>query len=171
MGDTSSPSETAANFGGFVLAHAALIASDLSGEELICPFAVVTKGHRRQVLDFEADTQVGAVERGKASLVDLKDQVDSWAFAREGLWSRPDLPEKIDVLLVSSWVPGMDEPLVLVQAFSPARTGNFRLLGQLEIIQDGQAVGFESMSRLVSAVQAGIAGRNVPWASWLAHDA
>lgn len=171
MEKASLPSETAASFGGFVLAHAAMIASTLSDGELICPFAVVKKGDRRQVFDFEADTQAEAVERGKASLVHLKDQVEAWAFAREGLWSGPDLPSKIDVLVVSSWAPDMDEPLVLLQAFSPAQTGNFRLLGQLEITQDGQGVVSESMRCLISAAQAGIADSNVPWSSWLVHDA
>ena len=171
MGDTLSPIENAAKFGGFVLAHAALIASDLTGNELICPFAVVTEGDRRQVLDFEADTQAEAVERGKASLAELQDQIDSWAFVREGLWSQPGSTKKIDVLLVSAWVPGMGEPLVLMQAFNPAKTGNFCLLGPLEIIQDGQSVAPELADQLTSAAQDGIASRNVPWASWLAHNA
>jgi hypothetical protein len=171
MGDTLSPSESAARFGGFVLAHAALIASQLSDDELICPFAVVTKDDRRQVIDFEADTQTEAVERGKASLTDLQGQVDSWAFAREGLWPRPDYPKRIDVLLVSSWVPGMDKPLILIQAFTPAKTGNFSVFGPLEIIQDGQSVAPELQNLLASAVQQGIASRNVPWASWLAQAA
>jgi|26BtaG_2_1085354.scaffolds.fasta_scaffold31013_2 hypothetical protein len=134
MGDTLSPIEIAARFGGFVLAHAALIASNLNGEELICPFVVVTKGDTRQVLDFEADTQEEAVEKGKASLADLQDQIDSWALAREGLRSQPGSAEKIDVLLVSAWAPGMDDPLVLIQAFNPAKTGNFCLFGPLEIV-------------------------------------
>jgi hypothetical protein len=171
MGNTLSQLESAAYFGGFVLAHAALIASELSGDELICPFAVVTKDDQREVINFEAETQVEAVERGKASLIELKDKIDSWAFAREGLQSLPDRSGKVDVLLVSCWVSGMDEPLVLIQAFTPAQTGNFRLFGPTEIIQDGQTVHSGLVSQLSSAVQQGIGSRHVPWTRWLAHDA
>lgn len=171
MGDTLSQLESAAQFGGFVLAHAALIASELSGDELICPFAVVAKDERREVINFEEETQVEAVERGKASLTELKSKIDSWAFAREGLQSHPDRPGKIDVLLVSCWVSGMDEPLVLIQAFNPAQTGNFRLFGPTEIIRDGQSMPSGLVMQLSSAVQQGVSSCHVPWARWQAHDA
>lgn len=102
MDETLSPTNRAVRFGGMVLAHAAFIASDLAEGELICPFAIVTKDDRREVVPFEAESQAEAVESGKASLAEFKDQIDYWGLGREGLWSEPDAPEKTDVLIVST---------------------------------------------------------------------
>src|SRR5690606_13568843 len=102
-----SPAEIAARFGGFAMAHAALVASGLEEGELVCPFAIVEKEGRREVLDFEAETQVEGIEFGKASLHQQDPGTDAWAFAREGLMSQPGSPDKQDVLLVSAWAPGL----------------------------------------------------------------
>ena len=76
MEETLSPTKRAVRFGGMVLAHAAFVASDLAEGELICPFAIITKDDRRQVVPFEAESQAEAVANGKASLGELKSQVD-----------------------------------------------------------------------------------------------
>jgi hypothetical protein len=166
-----SPTESAARFGGFVMAHAALIASELVDGELVCPFAVVTKGENREVLNFEADTQAEAVEKGKASLLEFNDHVDLWALAREGLQSHPDSPHKTDVLLVSAWARGMQKPLNLIQAFAPAHAGGFALLGELEILNDTEVLPLESQAALLVHARAGIGShpRNVPWVAWHGH--
>jgi hypothetical protein len=60
---------------------------------------------------------------------------------------------------------------VLIQAFNPAPTGNFRLFGKMEIVHNDQSVSPDLEKKLGSVVQRGIQSRNVPWARWLAHDA
>ena len=166
-----SPTERAVQFGGMVLAHAAYIASDLPEGELICPFAIITKDDRRQVVPFEAESQVEAIAIGKASLAEFKDQIDYWGFGREGLWSEPDSTEKTDVLIVSSWTHGMEESIILVQRFRPAATGQFLLLGALDIVLDGHVLTSDNADPLRTLVSDGIAMHpsQVPWARWLVH--
>jgi hypothetical protein len=171
MDASLSPTERAVQFGGMVLAHAAYIASDLPEGELICPFAIITKDDRRQVVPFEAESQAEAVASGKASLAELKDQIDYWGFGREGLWSEPGSTEKTDVLMVSSWTNGMEEPVILMQRFRPAATGQFLLLGVVDIVLDGHVLTSDKADPLRTLVSDGIAMHpsQVPWASWLIH--
>lgn len=166
-----SPTERAVQFGGMVLAHAAYIASDLPEGELICPFAIVTKDDRRQVVPFEAESQAEAVASGKASLAEFKDQIDYWGFGREGLWSEPGSTDEVDVLIVSSWTHGMEEPVILVQRFRPAATGQLLLLGAIDIVLDGHVLTPDKADPLRTLVSDGIAMHpsQVPWASWLVH--
>ena len=166
------PTELALRFGGLALAHAALIASDLAEGELICPFAIVTKDDRRQVIPFEAESQVEAIERGKASLEELRDQIDFWSLGREGLWSDSDSTSgKVDVLVISAWTHGMDAPITLMQRFRPAATGNFSLLGSVDIILEGTILSDDRAATLRTLVSEGIAQHpnDVPWSSWLLH--
>ena len=171
MDETLSPTERAVRFGGMVLAHAAFIASDLPEGELICPFAIVTKDDRREVVPFEAESQAEAVENGKASLAEFKDQMDFWGLGREGLWSEPDAPEKTDVLIVSTWTHGMEEPVILMQRFRPAATGQFVLLGAVDIVVGGHVLPSDKAGPLRALVSDGIGMHpsDVPWASWLVH--
>jgi hypothetical protein len=172
MSDSLAPPEKAIHFGGMVLAHAALIASDLAEGELICPFAIVTKDDSRQMVPFEAESQAEAVKAGKASLADLRDAVDFWAFAREGLWSHPDnSDEKTDVLVVSTWTHGMVEPITLMQRFRPAASGQFVLVGPVEIIIEEQVLSTNEASPLRQLVLDGIATHpnDVQWSRWLLH--
>jgi hypothetical protein len=171
MDEALSPLERAIRFGGMVLAHAALVASDLPKGELICPFAIIIKDDRRQVVPFEANSQAEAVENGKASLAELKDQIDYWGFGREGLRSEPDAAEKTDVLIVSTWTHGMEEPAILLQNFRPATTGQFMLLGTVDVVLGGQVLVADKAVPLRALVSDGIAMHpsQVPWASWLVH--
>jgi hypothetical protein len=127
--------DAVANHAGFVMAHAAAIASALKEGELICPFVVVQEGEYRRSIDFEDETQDRAVERAWASLIELGDRVDLWALAREGLKRGPN--GKDDVLIVAAWTKGMDEPIVFVQRFLPKAKGGFALVGPIEV--QGQA--------------------------------
>jgi hypothetical protein len=132
------PFEDAVRFGGMVLAHAAWIASDLEDDALICPFAIIQTGGEREVVAFESDSQAEPIERGKASFQDYKERVEFWSFAREGLVSYVGSDEpKVDVLSVSSWKHGLDEPLILQQRFVPRMRGAFRLVGPIDVIVHG----------------------------------
>jgi len=111
----------------------ASIASVLESGELVCPFAVITKGDNRQSIAFEGRSQEEAVSEGWASLEKYKDQLDLWALAREGLLNGPNGKE--DVLLVAAWTHGMPEPVVFLQRFLPRDKDGFALLGPL-VAQD-----------------------------------
>src|SRR5690606_21173502 len=141
--------------------------------EIVCPFAVVEKEGRREVLDFEAESQVEGIELGKASLHQLDPGTDAWAFAREGLMSQPGSPDKQDVLLVSAWAPGLEEPIVLVQAFKPAPAGGFALVGDLEVHADSASFAPEVTAQLQATALNGVSlhPRDVPWAEWRGHKA
>jgi len=166
-----SPIDRSVRFGGMVLAHAALIASDLGEGELVCPFAIVTKDDNRELVPFEAESQAEAIENGKASLAEFKEHIDDWGFGREGLWSEPGGTIKSDVLVVSAWTHGMDEPIVLMQRFRPATAGQFMLFGPVDIVIDGRVLASEEAAPLRALVLDGIAlhPSDVPWASWLEH--
>jgi hypothetical protein len=126
--------EDAVRFGGIVLAHAAWIASDLQDGELVCPFAIIQTGDEREVIAFESDSQAESVERGKASFQDHKERVAFWSFAREGLLSYVGSDEpKVDVLTVSAWGRGLDEPVILRQRFNSNAKDGFRLVGPIEV--------------------------------------
>ena len=163
------PLDDALRFGGFVLAHAAWIASDLEAGELVCPVAVVETGDSREVIPFEAPSQEEAIRLGKQKMSELTGSVDRWAFAREGLWSilGSDLPKQ-DVLAVSAWSTGLDEPVILQQRFSPKSKGNFTLLGPIMILVHGMNCTAEIQSKLLPIVSRGISqhphGEN--WSRW-----
>ena len=171
MNETLSATERAVHFGGMVLAHAAFIASDLLEGELICPFAIITKDDRRQVVPFEAESQAESVEKGKASLAEFKDQIDYWGFGREGLWSEHGATDRTDVLIVSSWTHGMEEPVILMQRFRPAASGQFLLLGAIDIVLAGEVLASDVAAPLRVLASEGIAMHpsQVPWASWQVH--
>jgi hypothetical protein len=161
--------DEALRFGGFVMAHAAWIASSLATGELICPFAVVTTGDARKVIPFEAETQAAAIENGKHSFEDLKWSVDAWALAREGLFSvlGRDQP-KIDSLLVSSWVKGLDEPIILRQLFRPKEKGGFGLIGQIVVAIHGMIPSDEVHAQLLLPAMEGVCSHphGSGWERW-----
>jgi hypothetical protein len=168
-----SPFDDALRFGGFVLAHAAWIASALPSGELVCPIAVVEKGDCREVIPFEATSQDEAIKLGKQKVAELTGTVDRWAFAREGLWSLlgSDSP-KLDVLSVTAWSNGLDEPIILQQCFSPTAKGTFRLLDSIKIVVHGVASSEELNGRIMPIVLQGInqhpKGEN--WVRWQSNQ-
>jgi hypothetical protein len=140
-----------ARHAGITMMQAASIASVLGEEELICPFAVLSRGSDRQSIAFESETQDEAVSKGWASLDEWKGQIDLWAFAREGLMSTPE--GKVDVLVVAAWGQKMKEPVIFTQRFLPSAKGGFALLGPIAI----QDLPLAEMDRVSAAFSAGIA--------------
>ena len=125
--------DTLLRHAGLVMTQVASIASVLKDGELVCPFAIITKGEDRQSIEFEALSQDEAVSDGWASLEKYKGHFDLWAFAREGLINGPDGKE--DVLLVAAWTHGMLGPVVFLQRFLPRAKGGFALVGPI-VAQD-----------------------------------
>jgi hypothetical protein len=161
--------ENAVRFGGFVMAHAVWIVSDLAEGELLCPIAVVTQGDGRKVIPFEAATQAEAIERGKFSFEQLRSSVDTWALAREGYYAllgsdRADT----DVLTISSWAKGLDEPLTLRQLFLPAGRGGFSLIGPISVSIHGVALEDPIQSKFLSIAMEGVLShpRGGEWERW-----
>jgi hypothetical protein len=125
--------ESALLLGGFALAHACWSISD--EPTLLCPLAIVEKNCQRELLRFEADTQVAAIANGKEVLVSLKD-ADAWAFAREGLFNEGD--KKTDVISREVWAKGSSETVILIQRFEPfVSRKHFRLIGEPEVSVKG----------------------------------
>jgi hypothetical protein len=154
--------DNVARHAGLVMAQAASIASVLEAGELICPFAVITKDENRQSIEFEAATQDDAVSKGWDSFATLKDQVDIWSLAREGLQPGPD--GKVDVLVVAAWTRGMMEPAVFTQRFSPTANGEFSLLGPIAI----QDQPLSELDRIAASFSEGIQAHpdGHLWATW-----
>jgi hypothetical protein len=152
-----SPLHDALRFGGFVLAHAAWIVSDLEVGELLYPIGVIEVGDSREVIPFESQSQEESIRLGKQRMEELSSSVDRWAFAREGLRSTlgSDLPKQ-DVLSVSAWSSDLDEPIILGQIFSPRSAGKFALLGPISIVIHGMICTEEIRSKLMPVVSAGI---------------
>jgi len=149
--------DEALRFGGLVMAHAAYVASDLRHGELICPFAVIETDGVREILTFESESQVEAIERGKSSFAEYKDVVTFWALAREGLLSYVgDLGPKRDVLTVSGWRSGMEEEIFLQQCFFRDETGRFSLTGSLEIVIHGMIPSEAIQTKLRKTVMEGV---------------
>jgi hypothetical protein len=151
-----------ARHAGLVMAQAASIASNLEVGELICPFAVITKGENRQSIVFEAATQDEAISKGWDSFQTLKDQVDIWSLAREGLQKGAD--GKVDVLVVVAWAHGMEDHAVFTQKFSPKSKGAFSLIGPVAI-QDQPSSELDRIAiSFTEGIQAHPKGHF--WASW-----
>jgi hypothetical protein len=147
-------SVSALSLGGFVLAHAAWILSEIEAGELLCPFAMLEKGDGRELLPFEADTQEEAIFGAKAHLMKLGSEIDAWAFAREGLIR--DAGEAVDVISVDLFARGMDEPVALVQRYqSLAPHGQFKLLGIPDVVINGTREDAATASTLLSSVREG----------------
>jgi len=151
-----------ARHAGLVMAQAASIASNLEVGELICPFAVITKGENRQSIEFEAATQDEAISKGWDSFQTLKDQVDIWSLAREGLQNGAD--GKVDVLVVVAWAHGMEEHAVFTQEFSPKSKEAFSLVGPVAI-QDQPS---SELDRIAISFMEGIRAhpKGHLWPSW-----
>ncbi len=162
--------ELAVLLAGFALAHAAWSISDVPKDELLVPLAIVqdTNG-QRHVQRFEAESQVEAVEAGKAAMAKLVGGTSSYAFVREGLL--PINGVKSDILTLDFWSPGMEKPVTVIQQFRPAwSTDGFQVVGDPMIVIDGRQQPAENMREVVALLRAGIAqhGKAGPlWSSWV----
>lgn len=166
-----SPLDDALRFAGLALAHAAWIASDLEQDQLICPIAITESLGIRQVIPFEANTQEEAVQTGLQKTKELVD-VDRWAFIREGLITIADSTSKTDVIMVSSWSKGIDEPITVVQGFARSHPGPFRLVGPPIAAFHGIICEGPTMSKVQPFIEAGIAShpQGKMWMTWSAVE-
>lgn len=165
--DTLEFPESALLLGGFTLAHAAWSISD--GPCLLCPLAIIQRSGERKLIRFEAASQQEAIERGKSTLANLKDDaVTCWAFAREGLYRELDV--KTDVLTIELWSCESSRRLSLLERFEPyAKRQRFRLLGHLEILLEGQIQEQATVLNILRVVRRGVSEHSkvAPlWHTW-----
>ena len=158
--------DEAIEFAGFVLAHCAAVADSNREGELICPFAVLRKSGRQEVIDFESETQAEAVEKGWESLPVAKLANSGWAFGREGIFRGNNSAE--DVLTVSTWLPAMKHHISLLQRFHRGPEQQLILHGEPELLIHGAegATEFETWNR--SALSRGIEShpQGKRWTEW-----
>jgi len=157
--------ESALLLAGFVLAHSAWSISD--APELLVPLAMIERNSKREVLRFESPTQEEAIAKGKTHLADLKD-VDSWAFAREGLLNENG--KKVDVISVDIWSRGSNERITLIQRFEPFSVRkHFRLIGEPDVSVDGVIQDKAHSQKVLETVRKGVAQHSkvAPlWDTW-----
>ncbi|HET6431572.1 hypothetical protein [Dyella sp.] len=138
---------------GFVFAHAAWSVSDLPKGEHLVPLAVVETAGQRQLLRFEAETQEGAIIRGKASLRENEGSFDEWVFAREG--QVLESGRYVDVLTIEGKAKGMTQSVIFVQRFQPFSTGQFKLVGEPVVSIGGKEIAPNESKQLIEKLYAG----------------
>jgi hypothetical protein len=158
-------------FGAFVLAHCAAIAATNEPGDLICPFAIYEQAGQRQVVNFEAESQDAAVTAGWEHFEQAKASADYWALGREGYFTFPD--GRSDVLVVSVWKRGMEQPMALLHRFTPTSEGPFKLRGPTEANIGESLFTQPEHPFLTKAVTEGIANhpKGGQWDSWRVRDA
>lgn len=123
---------------GFTMAHAVWSVSDTAEDELLTPLAVVVRDGQRQLMRFEGDIQLQAIEAGKRTIAEHAASLEAWAFAREGAMrlSQSDDPPQdvISVEFATRDIPAA----VVIQEFKRAdRRRAFCLLGRPVFMLDG----------------------------------
>jgi len=146
--------ESALLLAGFLLAHSAWSISD--APELLVPLAMIERNGKREILRFEAATQAEAIARGKAKMASLGQDVDYWAFAREG--SMNVKGNKIDVVSMDIGGKGIKGRIAIIQQFEPyARRKHFRLIGDPEVAIDGVVQAPDKVKDMLEIVRRGVA--------------
>ena len=154
---------------GFVLGHSAWSVSDV--RETLVPLAIIERQGNRELVRIEAQTQAEAVLKGKSLYPEWTKTSDAWAFAREGLM--PDGDSKVDVFVIDFWTKGMSKPATVIQRFEPfARRGQFRIIGDPEIVLDGTIQVGDNVKQAVLRLGEGIGQHPKAaslWKTWRGH--
>ena len=141
----ASISENALRLGGFLLAHATWIITDLGPGELYVPQALCIKDGELSLNVFEADTQVEAVANSKAFMENEAENFDGCAFARDGLVRQGDKP--VDILIIDMANEDGDFVLTMIQPYS--KEEGMRLLGpETFLTPDGSVVADDTANAL-----------------------
>lgn len=155
---------------GFVFAHATWSVSDLPAGDLLVPLAIVEKSGQRQLVRFEAETQEQAISQGKATLQAHEQDVDAWAFAREG--KIQEAGKYVDVLTIEAKATGMSESIIFAQRFQPFSQGQFQLIGEPLVFVGGKSASAEESKTLVAKLIMGVQSHGKAaelWNQWVAR--
>jgi hypothetical protein len=111
---------------GFLLSQVTSVLSDSPGEDLT-PVALVGDAHGQRFTFFEGDTLEEMVENAKRDLPD--GGYDAWVLAYEGFVTTPG-GERRNAFYIHSWVRGLEQPILLAQAWKrPLNGGVVEWLG------------------------------------------
>jgi hypothetical protein len=152
---------------GFVLAHATWSVSDLPKGDLLVPMAIYEKSGQRQLERFSALTQEQAITAGKDAMKAHDQDVDAWAFSREGQFLESG--KYVSVVTVEAKTKDMPTSIVFVQKFQPYATGHFQLIGAPTVSIGGIQVSDPDAKKYILQLMAGI--RSHPkaaenWDNW-----
>jgi hypothetical protein len=131
----SAASVLALKLGGFLLAHALWIISDLDQGASYVPQVLCDKGPDRELFVFEADTQLEAIQKGKAFLAEKAGAYDRCAFAREGQVQGKD--GYVDVLSLEIFERSSVASLTIIQPYRKSSTA-LTLLGNEVLVPGGR---------------------------------
>lgn len=154
-------------FAGFVFAHAVWNVSDLPKNELLVPIVMVERSGKRELMRFEAETQVEAIAAAKKWLEKNGSIVDSWVFAREGQMKESD--HYVDTLIVEAKTKGMKESVIFIQKFQPCASGKFVLIGDPEVAIGTNIVGEKDAVKLNVQLMKGVQTHSKAfelWSTW-----
>lgn len=158
--------ELAAKLLGFIMAHSALIGDSLQPGELLVPYVIIENAGKREVLEFEAETQQIAVQNAENKLKSLIGSVDAWAYSQDGLITLED-GKKQDVFLIKVWVKGLKEPLQAYQMYTPHP---FKLIGNVQILNyENSGLSLNEVTQFESSLSEGINSHKsaaIKWNSW-----
>jgi hypothetical protein len=156
--------ESVLTLAGFVFAHATWSVSDLPNGELLVPLAVVEKSGQRQLLRFEAESQERAIAEGKAMLATHEQDLDAWAFAREGQVDEGGT--SVDVLTIEAKSRGERASVVFLQRFRPFAAGGFKLLGQPTVSIGGKVLSEAEAKPLIAQLLYGVKTHSKAAGQW-----
>jgi hypothetical protein len=149
--------ESSARMAGFALAHAAWSVSQMAAGEELTPFVMVDDEGAREMMRFEAATHADAVEEGKAAVRRLRERVDLWAFARDGLLRVRGSDSAQHALTVEFGGRGDAATHAVVQPYEPAASAEgFRIAGEPMVLRDWEIVGSDDAEPVVRAIRGGI---------------
>lgn len=157
--------ELIGNFVGLTLAHTAFIGSGQDGE-LMVPYIILQSGAKREVQNFEAETQQKAIELAHKAIDEQQALVDAWAYAQEGVVELED-GTKQDVYLIKAWSNDLTKPIELYQR---VQATPFKLIGRIQMLNfEDAGFNMDQAETFMNALNTGILSHksaNENWQSW-----
>ena len=159
----TSISESMLHIGGFLLAHATWIITDLGPSENYVPQALCLENGELVLNVFEADTQEEAVSKGKAFMGTEAVNFDACAFARDGLVRKDG--SAIDVLLIDLSDDTGAHVLTMIQPYK--NDDQMHLLGdEVFLSSDGAVIDEATSAAMRPLVHNGAQSHSGALESW-----
>ena len=143
--------------------HAAYSISDVGPGELLIPFVVTESNGKQQVTRFEAESQAEAIDNAKHFVSELGDNIELWAFAREGQM------DALDVISVDCGGVLITASVTIVQPFRPNNgASQFAILPNSFVTINGSELDDSTCSQSLAIVREGVGyhPQNQRWNEW-----
>lgn len=151
---------------GLVMAHSALIGNSLEPGELMVPYVITEQSGKREIINFEADSQEQAVDNANKTLIELTSKDGAWAYSQDGLITTEN-GNKQDVYFFKIWAKGMTNPLEAYQMYDSTP---FKLVGNIQILNfDETGLDMDKTEEFITALTDGINSHPTAgdkWESW-----